>query len=434
MKSAALRGACTLWITGVLSGAAHADPLNPLEFPSLGAVTLLVGSTYTINSMTGTLTGASLNLAGTYRGSKLVFAFDSLTVPAATNIVINGRKPVALISSGHLDFDGNLIYVGNPGSGGGASIPGTGGSGAGSGGGGVIAPSAGFNPGGGIGGGTSSSRGGSFGGNGGGTSNATYGNLLLHLEGGSGGSGAYSPGPSGASGGGAGGGAIELGSLQTLRLGFGTVITVDGGSGSVGSNFGGGGSGGGVLLHGSTVNIAASSVVRARGGPGQSVGGGGRIAVQSVNTPVTSGFFVTGAEAGVITSARVSLVSTGIDFGDVPVGSSRTLVLGAENAGDPDTSLNGRFPEAKAPFFRVGNGVFSGVRPGRAAANKYSFFPTTTGEVTQHLAFESNAGPVIVTLTGRGVAPTCFGDLNQDGQVNTTDLIEFLNRFGRICP
>src|SRR5262245_37578946 len=99
------------------SRTAHADPLNPLAFPSLGTQTIAAGS-YTID------TGATPPTFGGFSGtvSELgvaVFRFDSLTVNAGAVITVTGgygKRPVAILSSGNLTFAGSINANGNIGS------------------------------------------------------------------------------------------------------------------------------------------------------------------------------------------------------------------------------------------------------------------------------------------------------------------------------
>jgi len=42
---------------------------------------------------------------------------------------------------------------------------------------------------------------------------------------------------------------------------------------------------------------------------------------------------------------------------------------------------------------------------------------------------------LLILLANYGCnAPNCTGDLTGDGQVNTSDILEFLVAFGSICP
>jgi hypothetical protein len=115
---------------------ALADPLNPLDFPSLGNVTLASG-TYTIDT-TGKvpkLTGPGTNLSGVVSTTGVaVFRFDDLTVTAAAVLTAAGDpgqagRPVALLTSGNLTFAGKFNANGANGGDGARSTGGVGGAG-----------------------------------------------------------------------------------------------------------------------------------------------------------------------------------------------------------------------------------------------------------------------------------------------------------------
>ena len=89
-------------------GTALADPLNPLDFPSLGTQTIAAG-TYTLN--TDTLTfgpfAGMLSSAGGGLGIA-VFNFDLLTVDAGAVINVVGSRPLALLAMDTLSFAGTI--------------------------------------------------------------------------------------------------------------------------------------------------------------------------------------------------------------------------------------------------------------------------------------------------------------------------------------
>ena len=58
------------------------------------------------------------------------------------------------------------------------------------------------------------------------------------------------------------------------------------------------------------------------------------------------------------------LAPTTLDFGSVAVGTSATLGMIITNTGTDGSFINGSFPAASAPFARVGNPVFSGLKMG----------------------------------------------------------------------
>lgn len=102
------------------------------------------------------------------------------------------------------------------------------------------------------------------------------------------------------------------------------------------------------------------------------------------------------------------------------MGGSGTLGLVLRNAGDADTSISGRLPDAGVPFARVGTGVFSGVKPDRPGAVEYTFAPTAVGPFSETLIVESNAGNVAVTL--RGTGGSVAADFVIEGDVDLADL------------
>jgi hypothetical protein len=98
------------------------------------------------------------------------------------------------------------------------------------------------------------------------------------------------------------------------------------------------------------------------------------------------------------------LTPTNLNFGPVRVGTSNTAFMGAQNTGDPSTSINGQFPSASGAF-SGGNTVFSDLQQNRYTAAPYTFVPSTLGAVTEPLTFLSDGGAASVTLSGLGVGP-----------------------------
>ncbi len=429
------------------TGAAVADPLNPFAYPSLGTVTLAAGS-YALNSTTLALSGPGTALTGTVQtdiaGPDIaVFCFDSLTVQSGAVITITGTRPVALLSRGDLIFAGTLSANGGVGGTNGSNN--NGGVGVAGGGSGGAVNTRGVGPGAGLLQISNQGGGGGFGGRGGGN-NAVAGPANgaqpnFQLAGGSGGDGELvSPG----AGGGAGGGAVELGAMGSINLSGGVISVAGAAPGTPNGGFApGGGSGGGVLLH------AASTVpgtIIARGGDAASTvngsGGGGRVAIQALSDPGTTGISVapgTGyptATAGVISFRAVSVAVANIDFGNVAVGSSRTMFLPVQNTGATGSYANGEFPGAAAPFARVGPSLFTGLKPGVVMAGAYTFTPMTAGPSSQTLPMSTDAGTMMVTLTGVGAAPVCRGDFNLDGTFDGQDVQGFVSALvsGQTCP
>ena len=430
----------------VCAGRASADPLNPLDFPFVasGVQTLGAGA-YTLDTGSDTpfLIGPVF-LAGevTLQGDEpgiAVFSFESLNIAAGATINVIGLRPLALLARDNLTFAGTINADGGDGhdSGEGGAVGSAGGIGraggrnGGRGGGSILEGTDGRGAGGGrtgrrylgtvAGGG---GAGGGFGGSGmpgfsingpGGAPGASYGNLLLELEGGSGGGGGSFHGGRSGDGGGAGGGAVELGALGEVNM-TGGIISANGGNhgDSVvgGHGFpgdGGGGSGGGVFLHGGTVTRSGNTINAAGGGNFLGYGGGGRVAIQSGNaTADTAGINVasggTGAGDGIITIAQAILAASDLDFGPVRVGEAKTASMGVQNTGDPDAAVNGLFPNATGEF-AGGNDVFSSLKVGNPQASLYTYTPTGLGEDSLVLQFLSNGGDPNVMLTGTGVGP-----------------------------
>ncbi len=464
-----------------MAAVGRADPLNPLDFPSLGVVTLPAGS-YTIDTgATPPTISGPVNLVGTSYGSGssgiAVFSFDELTIPAGLTITVTGSRMLAILSAGDLNVASPISVDGGPG-GEPVSAPGLGGipvagGGAGGAGGAKVndlstSSFGGWGNGRGGGGGAAGQLEGSATPGVGGVS---YGNLLRRLEGGSGGGGGNSF-ISWCAGAGAGGGALELGALGTMNLS--ANLSARGGVGPGDTIFtaaSGGGSGGGILLHAATLVLPPS--ISATGGDGGSAigfcgcvrggggggfggagqtgddgsaggggGGGGIVTLQSASAVSTSGIDVLGGAGGgvgagadgIVRAVQVSAVATDLEFGAVPVGSSKTLGLLLQSTGDEDTCINGAFPAtASSSFARVGDGVFSSLRPGRYATVPYTFAPTAAGAFSETVTIISNAGPIQATLSGTGVYD-CPGDIDGDGVVDLSDLGIVLVAWGAVCP
>ena len=287
-----------LWLGA--AGRVQADPLNPLDFPSLGAFPTAPGD-YTINTGgTPTLTGpGGTTLTGVVSRGIAVFDFDAINVTSGQTFFGTGSFPLALLSRTNATFAGTIdgsgsgspwrpwrrrrwlrpwrwwpwrkpvlivmppiIAISFTSGGGGGGFGGSGGSG------GVGGP---FDrPPGGLGG-------------------APYGDLARQLQGGSGG-GDSSDGP-----GAGGGGAIEIGAVGPLTI-SGSILARGGGSLFSGNFGGGGGSGGGILLHANSVLLTGSLSAAGgdgiegfgpTGGPGSTFvapgggGGGGRVTILS---------------------------------------------------------------------------------------------------------------------------------------------------------
>ncbi len=316
VRVAATAVAVVAFVIGIPTSA-EANPLDPTAFGSLGTLNVNAG-TLTFNTDTLTVTGGGAGLSSTIgvvhvqglepgTGRPLpdvaVFTFNNIVIDGTTNVVVQGSRPLALLSKGDAtiavisDIDnrgsngvdafaaisagaggaGGPAGGGAGGTGGAVASPGTDGAGTGGGAGGHI----GFTS-------NNNADGGGFGGSGGdsffpGFPNITYGDLSVALEAGSGGGGGGDIG----AGGGGGGGGLEIGAVGALTFG-GIIIARGGAAGGklATTGNGGGGSGGGVLVHGNTVTGAGISTILAEGGLGGGDifdvgGGGGRVLVLS---------------------------------------------------------------------------------------------------------------------------------------------------------
>jgi autotransporter-associated beta strand protein len=347
---ALLACAFALWLT-LLSASTIAAPLDPNAFTSLGTLDVTSG-TLTINTDTLGITGAAaftgVSMAQSGGPEIAVFTFDDIDIAAAVTITVSGIRPLAFLSQGDIVIDTTInlnggdggAYSGTMGGAGGLAGPaggfagGTGGSpigsddgapgeGPGAGSGGLVRDE-------GLGGTIyEAGSGAGFGGSGGPgyegspVGGISYGDLLIHLQGGSGGGGGAHwsnvfPPSIGGNGGGGGGGAIEIGAAGNVTL---ATITAIGGSGigdpSNDARSGGGGSGGGILVHGNSVDVTSGLI--AGGGPSFSAstggggGGGGRVTVLGSSSHIlgepvpginVNGSFGAGSgKAGVITLA-----------------------------------------------------------------------------------------------------------------------------------
>lgn len=451
-----------------------ADPLNPLDFTSLGDTSVAPG-VYTIDTDTATITGPSTNIPGQILANRtVVFCFGNILVSSDVTFNIVGNRPVAILSTGNFTMAADVNASGanasgtSPGAGRGTSGNGAQNGPKGNPGYGIVGGLAALNCGG---------SGGSFGalgGRGGGIASSplnSYGNLLRLVEGGSGGAGGSDA--SGTSGGAGGGGAagLELGALGTLDV-SGAVINLKGGNGAAGTNAagvtafgghgGGGGAGGGILLHGATVVLggpidcsggtggSGGNGSGAAGGNGGGGGSGGRVSIQSVSPPVVTNITVSGGTSGAggtgtssgtaglnggsgnIVNVAGVLTPTTLDFGTVDVGTSKVLAMEVANTGGTNSSINGRFPSGAGPFARIGTGVFSALRRDRTTSNDYSFTPAASGPFQQTLTFVSDGGNATVIIKGYGY---CEADLNHDLFVDDADFALFAADYDALlCP
>ena len=356
---------------------ARAQPLDPLRFPSLGALGLSNGS-YTIDTDALTIvddaspgTPLFLGVADDQNGSAdfvgnvwlpgsqgipeiAVFAFDDVDLESTATINVVGTRAMALVSHGNVMIDTTIDVSGegvegvvdvdefNP-------VPaGVGRAGGFSGGyteytDPITPAAAGDGPGGGGGASTVQGGAGAFGGSGDifgapGAPGTPYGDLVFGpLQGGSGG-GAVSFSKGGA----AGGGALEIAALGAVTLAAGGNLVAAGGDvdeSYVGSFevAGGVGSGGGIRISGQSVDLLGSVDVSASAvhGFGAAFGGGGRVAIMGSNqlfdftvgvtNPSSIDTSAINAEGGTQTDLTRGLISISPQVTSIPNGESLTL-------------------------------------------------------------------------------------------------------------
>ena len=419
---AAAMGLAALFL-GPRSG--EAQVFDPGSYVSNGA--LSVGSgTFAIDTDALTYNGAA---GGLLVGNTAVFDFDSIAIASGATVTVVGSHPLALLSrSGFVLAQGAVINA-NAGGYGAGDGPGAGAAGS-------------FGPGG----------GGGFGGPGGRFSGqyyggSPYGDLLVKLEGGSGGgtgsgsrdhtTGVYYAGGAG----GAGGGAIEISATGAVTLAG--RIDASGQSGQYGaSGFtisgagGGGGAGGGILIAGASVTLTDSGVIRAEAGSGssgglQSVndGGGGRISIQtpSLAAFVSSGnvdvrdFFNSNQDGVVSVNGASGSVSGKVNFEGV--GSNYGYNITQKATFDfRDASDNPLFTRALQ------------VIPALFYQN-FQIYGVPAGTYHVRVKGERNLA-VIVTVTSGGGAVTGVsvtlpgGDANNDNIVDTSDFGLLVGTYG----
>jgi hypothetical protein len=324
-RLAALLAAVAASVASMFCNAqAQAAPLDPNSFSSLGTLNIGGGS-ITIDTDALSITGAATFNGATFSQGNgapdvAVFSFGSLNIGAGVTINVVGTRPLALLSQSAMSIASPISVSGSDASSTAGGAAGAGGYGGGTGG---TTGSFGSGPGGGGGVPTFDHDGGGagFGGAGGSgftfsTPGASYGDLLIALQGGSGGGGGKS-GSGNAGGGGGGGGAIELGAVEAMTLS--SSVTSNGGTGANLPFQGGGGAGGGILLHAATFTLSTLQAAGGAGpislGAGGGGGGGGRIAlaggkldaaqvnaaIASFSSSVNGGAGWTSGQGGVLT-------------------------------------------------------------------------------------------------------------------------------------
>jgi Ca2+-binding RTX toxin-like protein len=321
------------------------DP-NDAAYTSFGAFD--PATNISINTSTLTMTGTSQlgNIvtldAGYGSFEAAVFVFDTFELDLGRTITATGSRPLVLLSKDSMSIAGVINVSANGltagaggGNGGNLTAPYFHGKpAAGS----PVHPTNEYDSTNGYGrnlGDNQGGGGGGFGGGGGGgtfrdTANnfgpassggASYGDLTVAIQGGSGGAAGYTYTPSfRLAPGGGGGGGVELGAVNTITV-SGSILA-NGANGSNDSAFsgnaaGGGGAGGGILVHATSVTVDATGVLSARGGDGFGTtstshggggGGGGRVLfAHDANTP---GSFVNAGTVNVAGGADFSIHST----------------------------------------------------------------------------------------------------------------------------
>ncbi|TWT47610.1 hypothetical protein [Botrimarina hoheduenensis] len=367
------------YLAGLLfSSPAFAQPLDPLDFASLGTLNLPAGD-YTIDTDTlkifdNTAPGVPLftGVADDQNGQAdyfdgvwdpvanpgqlgipeiAVFTFDGIDLQPSANIKITGRRAIALLSHGDATIATPLSVDGDDIPGFAPTTPtpgGRGGPGGFDGGASLAAPSPpphlpGEGPGGGLeypaptanfadDGGA-----GSFGGRGSGSnqlqidlSGATYGDLTTVLQGGSGGANltTFFGNQEGAGG----GGAIEINALGGLTIN--AAISARGGTGAGSAAASGSGSGGGIRLIGKEVALNADVNAIGGGFSSASNGGGGRVYVEGLIDLMG----LTIGDLGVAATADIDVKSNHANPDGTPLG-GRSLANYGVITLSPETTL-----------------------------------------------------------------------------------------------
>lgn len=248
----------------LLASGAHAQPLEAADFTSLAPLFAPgVPTTIDTDALTWSDGGGTLHTGVLHDGRVAVFAFGAVAL--TRDVAVVGARPLAVLSQTDLSLEAMIdasAALWTPGPGGYAGNNDIGGG-------------TGYGPGGGMGPSVDPCGGAGFGGEGGVwnpsfgyPTGAPYGDLLLMLEGGSGG-GRCGNTYAGTGQGGGGGGAVQLGAAGSLTVAAAGAIVVDGADGTAGTwpaQGGGGGSGGGIFLH--ATGGACSGVLSASGGSG----------------------------------------------------------------------------------------------------------------------------------------------------------------------
>lgn len=430
-------------VTCALAGGAHADPLNPLDYPSLGTLNTINDITVDSDALTLTVlggptyTGVAVAQAG--GPETAVFTFSDINIGANLLASIGTARPIALLSQNDAVIEGN-IFVG-------AQDWGWGGPGGGAGG---LAGSTSGQPGEGPGGGGGAESfvhldhppdpcifsidagGGGYGGAGGSgyvvpppswcplpgpppNGGPAYGDSFTVLQGGSGGGGGRYPEayPSG----GGGGGGIEIGAVNDLVLGAVYASGEDG----YWMTGGGGGSGGGIILHAGYLDIRGSILANGGGSDYAGGGGGGRVLLETSSLYVGSGQLST-APVSVAGGAGYEPGRGGVFdllVGEVVVPTGETLTM-------IDGTPVGLLPDGWSP--RIG--LYRVAGTGRLVSEGATTIPAlTTSGLTQvlsgTLAVDGPAGLNVLasTVEVTNVAGLSVAQHMDVGAAGTVDLL-----------
>lgn len=108
---------------------------------------------------------------------------------------------------------------------------------------------------------------------------------------------------------------------------------------------------------------------------------------------------------------------------------------GLNTSAHPDFSANG--PTLEFGFFRrLATGVGGAAKTSDAAIDNYSITlvtPACTGDMNSDGIVNTSDLVQLLLRFGQSVPPGSLADLNGDGTVNTSDLVQLLVRFGQAC-
>ena len=132
---------------------------------------------------------------------------------------------------------------------------------------------------------------------------------------------------------------------------------------------------------------------------------------------------------------KLFIATTGLDFGDVPVGvQSSTLNVAVTNVGLGPVVVDGAGGAPGSPFHAEQDCQGNTLAPGESCQYSYRFTPTAGGEVTGTSVGTINDRPFSITLRGRGIAPRFhfspagieFGEI-QVGTTSATRVVTVTN-------